>query len=88
MSIRKYPKGATHCVDPFAMDERFYRKAASGDHLEMFAMGRGEWFKSNQPLEFLDDLHGIEIQRVNDTHKKVVYTPPKNQKSEVSVYRG
>lgn len=60
-AIRKYPRGATHCVYPTAMDEIFYRKSESGKGLEVFAMGRGEWFASIKEIEFLDTIHKLEL---------------------------
>lgn len=60
MSIRKYPKGATHCMYPTAMDEMFVRKAKDSNHLEYFAMGRGEWFKTNLTVQNLPLLHKLE----------------------------
>lgn len=57
--MRKYPKGATHCVDPDNMaDEVFYRQ--KDDHLEIFIMGRHQWFKSPKPVEYLNTIHKLE----------------------------
>jgi hypothetical protein len=57
--IRKYPKGATHCVYPNAFhDEMFYRLA--WNVLEFFNMNRHEWYVSDRPVEFLDNIHKLE----------------------------
>jgi hypothetical protein len=58
--IRKYPKGATHCLYPTAMDELFFRKAKVGKHLEYFAMGSGCWYESTLPVSQLEKLHKLE----------------------------
>lgn len=59
--IRKYPKGATHCVNiNHKFDERFYRLAESGTSLELFAMGRHQWVPSEMEVEFLETLHKLE----------------------------
>lgn len=60
MSIRKYPKGATHCMYPTAMDELFFRKSNDGYSLEYFAMGRGCWYESTLPVSQLEKLHKLE----------------------------
>lgn len=59
MAIRKYPRGATHCVYPNDYgDEIFYRRGA--ETLEIFSMNRHQWFPSMQPLDYLDTIHKIE----------------------------
>jgi hypothetical protein len=57
--IRKYPKGATHCVyTDDSHDKLFYRR---GDEtLENFMMGRHEWFPSSKPLDYLDEIHKLK----------------------------
>jgi hypothetical protein len=57
--LRKYPKGATHCVYPNDMqDELFYRRGS--ETLEIFIMGRHEWFPSRKPFGYLDEIHKLE----------------------------
>lgn len=59
MAIRKYPKGATHCLYPNAFhDEMFVRRKGNG--LEFFNMNRHEWTPSSRPVEFLDEIHKLE----------------------------
>lgn len=58
---RRHPKGATHCIYPESWDDKgWYRLAKSGKHLEVFAIGRGEWFESKLERHKLDHMHKIE----------------------------
>lgn len=82
--IRKYPEGATHCVDPNSMfDEKFYRR--KGNALEIFLIGRNEWHPSTHTVGYLHNIHKLEDTDalIGDNLALAPKTP--NQSAETSL---